>query len=94
MAKSCAAPDCPKPAHGRGRYCGMHARRLRVHGDLDASLQPTWIPAEDAVLLAMPRYERSGHTKHGELNQASLALGRTWGACRKRIATLRARGAV
>ena len=92
MADTCAVPDCPKPRHQGGyRYCGMHARRLYVHGDLQMSLQPTWTAREDAVLLSLPRHRRSGNTLTGELKQAGLALGRTRGACQRRLSFLRAR---
>ena len=48
-----------------------------------------WTPREDGMLLALPRYPKSGHVVHGELARLARRLGRTPQAVATRLVELR-----
>ena len=47
-----------------------------------------WTPREDQMLLALPRYPKSGHVKHGELSRLARRLDRTQPAVATRLCDL------
>ena len=87
--KVCEFPDCDKPQRGRG-YCATHWKRLKKHGDVNiVKRAPNWTGEEDAKLLDLPTYPRSGCVKSGYLQDLALYLGRSDNAARSRLHRIR-----
>ena len=89
----CTFKDCTNKQLARG-LCGNHYRLWRVNGDPGVNLIPRWTPEEDATLLELPRYPRSGVVVHGYLASAADHLDRSYAACQTRLGILRSREAV
>ena len=89
--RECEFPGCTKRQRGRG-CCFTHWKRLHVHGDVHTvKRNPGWTAREDAVLLDLPRYPRSGMVRRGYLEDVARVLGRTDAAARSRLHVLRKR---
>ena len=89
--RTCKVDGCEAAAVARG-WCHTHWAQWRRTGDPVPHLKPrAWTEAEDAVLLDLPMYPRSGKTRHGYLKDAALMLERTDAACRGRLMVLRKR---
>ena len=88
---TCEYPLCPRPQRGRG-FCHAHWKRLHKHGNVETcNRAPNWTPEEDARLLDLPTFPRSGMVIFGYLADEALHLGRTDSAARTRLFLLRKR---
>ena len=89
---TCEFDGCEKPQRAH-RLCATHWKRLHRYGDVTVCKRHDWTPEEDARLLDLPTYPRSGMVRFGWLADLALHLGRTDSAARTRLAKLRRRGA-
>ena len=85
---TCEYPGCSKPQRSR-TYCATHWKRLKRYGNVETVKRWDWTPAEDAKLLDLPTFPRSGMVRFGWLADAALHLGRTDYAARTRLHKLR-----
>ena len=84
LMRTCDVQGCPDPHLALG-LCNAHWKRRKRHGDATAPhLALPFTPREDAALLGLATYPRSGWVKRGQLEELSIVFGRSVGCLKQR----------